>query len=73
MSSYSKLAMDKTIPSEMAESTHVNVDVDGYLRSMSEKERLAYHIAKEHLGSSFTVEKCVGFLRWKKTQEKSGE
>jgi len=55
----------------MAESTHVNVD--GYLRSMSEKERLAYHIAKEHLGSSFTVEKCVGFLRWKKTQEKSGE
>ena len=46
-----------------------NAEVQGYLESMSEKDRIAYNIAKEHLGSSFTVEKSVGFLRWKKTQE----
>ena len=44
-----------------------NAEVQGYLESMSEKDRIAYNIAKEHLGSSFTVEKSVGFLRWKKT------
>ena len=48
-----------------------NAEVPGYLKSMSEKDRIAYNIAKEHLGSSFTVEKSVGFLRWKKTQEKT--
>ena len=48
-----------------------NAEVQGYLKSMSEKDRIAYNIAKEHLGSSFTVEKSVGFLRWKKTQEKT--
>jgi len=48
-----------------------NAEIQGYLESMSEKDRIAYNIAKEHLGSSFTVEKSVGFLRWKKTQEKT--
>jgi hypothetical protein len=31
---------------------------------MSNKDHLAYTIAKEHLGTSFTVEKSVGYLRW---------
>jgi len=35
-----------------------------YINSLSEKERLAYEIAKDHLGSSFELEKSVGFLKW---------
>lgn len=38
-----------------------------YIESLSKKEKKAYDIAFHHLGSSFTLEKSVGFLEWKKT------
>jgi hypothetical protein len=38
--------------------------IEMYINSMSNKDYLAYTIAKEHLGTSFTVEKSVGYLRW---------
>jgi hypothetical protein len=41
-----------------------------YLKSLNEKEMKAYLIAKEHLGSSFDLSKSVGFINWKKDQEK---
>jgi hypothetical protein len=31
---------------------------------MSEKEKQAYEIAKDHLGSLFNIEKTNGFLKW---------
>ena len=40
-----------------------------YLKTLSEKERKAYEIAKDHLGSSFDLVKSNGFLRWKKEKE----
>jgi hypothetical protein len=40
-----------------------------YVKSMSEKEVKAYHIAKEHLGDSFQLEKSIGFLDWLKNQK----
>lgn len=43
--------------------------ITAYLANMSEKELKAYHIAKDHLGDSFQLEKSIGFLEWiKKTQ-----
>ena len=33
---------------------------------MDEKEKIAYKIAKEHLGSSFNLEKSIGFQKWLK-------
>lgn len=36
-----------------------------FIESLSEKELRAYLIAKDHLGSSFQLEKSVGFLQWK--------
>jgi hypothetical protein len=36
-----------------------------YIESLSEKELKAYHIAKSHLGSSFSLEKSKGFIDWK--------
>jgi len=38
---------------------------DKYIASLSEKELQAYHIAKSHLGSSFSLEKSKGFIEWK--------
>ena len=35
-----------------------------YLKSLTEKERMAYEIAKDHLGSSFELEKSNGFIVW---------
>jgi hypothetical protein len=40
-----------------------------YVKSMSEKELKAYHIAKDHLGDSFQLEKSIGFLEWIKNRK----
>lgn len=40
-----------------------------YLKTLSEKERKSYEIAKDHLGSSFDLVKSNGFLKWKKEKE----
>jgi len=39
-----------------------------YVESLPEKLRQAYLIAKEHLGTSFTLEKSIGYLKWLETQ-----
>ena len=44
-----------------------------YIESLSPKERKAYMIAREHLGMSFTLEKSVGFLKWKNTFHSSSK
>jgi hypothetical protein len=36
-----------------------------YLEQLSEKERLACLIAKDHLGSSFNILRSVGYIEWK--------
>lgn len=40
-----------------------------YLEQLGDKERIAYSIAKEHLGTSFNVVKSVGYITWKKEQK----
>ena len=37
-----------------------------YLKELDEKERLAFKIAKSHLGSSFHLEKSNGYQQYKK-------
>lgn len=41
-----------------------------FLDSLNEKERIAYHIAKSHLGTMFSLDKCNAFLEWVKTEKK---
>ena len=41
-----------------------------FLDSLNEKERIAYHIAKNHLGTMFSLDKCNAFLEWVKTEKK---
>lgn len=44
--------------------------IEKYLISLTEKEKKAYEIAKSHLGMSFQIEKSVGFIKWKKIDNK---
>jgi hypothetical protein len=45
-----------------------NLDKE-FLDSLNEKERMAYHIAKSHLGTMFSLNKCNAFLEWAKERE----
>jgi hypothetical protein len=49
----------------MSESVKENM-LQEYVKTLSEKELKAYHIAKSHLGSSFSLEKSRGYIDWKK-------
>lgn len=40
-----------------------------YIASMSDKERIAYLIAKEHLGTSFDIQKSIGYQSYEKTKK----
>jgi hypothetical protein len=40
-----------------------------YLKTLCPKQLKGYHIAKSHLGSSFSLEKSNGFLEWKKKKD----
>lgn len=45
-----------------------------YIASMSDKERIAYLIAKEHLGTSFDIQKSIGyqtFIKIKTSKDQS--
>ena len=35
-----------------------------FLDSLNNKERMAYHIAKSHLGTMFSLDKSNAFLQW---------
>jgi hypothetical protein len=39
-----------------------------YLHSLDEKDKIALAIAKEHLGTSFNIERSNGFAEWQKKQ-----
>ncbi len=46
-----------------------NQIVDKYIQSLNDKERKALEIAKNHLESSFDIEKSVGFIKFKESQK----
>ena len=47
----------------------VNTAAEAYISSLSTKEKQAFQIAQEHLGSLFTVEKNNGYIDWCKKQK----
>jgi hypothetical protein len=40
-----------------------------YLSTLNDRELQAYHIAVDHLGMSFTMERSNGFRQWKKSRD----
>ena len=41
-----------------------------YILQLDDKEKIAYNIAIEYLGSSFNLEKSIGFQKWVKKKTK---
>ena len=60
--------MNNTHTTEIMDDTLAG-DAKRFYDSLNEKEKQAFHIAQNHLGSLFTVEKTNGFLKWKETQK----
>lgn len=50
------------------ETNDIHRKMEEYLETLTEKERKAYHIAKEQLGMSFDLKKSNGFIRFVKQQ-----
>ena len=46
--------------------------IDEYIDQLSELEKKTLEIAKDHLGSSFSIEKSTGFVEWSKKQWEEG-
>ena len=44
-------------------------ELNEFLKTLNEKERISLEIAKEHLGTSFDYYRCNGFVDWKKKQK----
>ena len=42
--------------------------IDEYIDQLSDLEKKTLEIAKDHLGSSFSIEKATGFVEWSKKQ-----
>ena len=47
----------------------ISIDIfEEYVESLTDQEKIALDIAKEMLGTSFDMEKCIGFNKWLKKQ-----
>lgn len=42
--------------------------IQEYILTLNEREKLVLEIAHEHLQSSFCIERSVGFVKWKKSK-----
>ena len=40
--------------------------IDDYIQQLNEEEKIVLKIAKEHLGTSFNIEKSIGYKKWLK-------
>jgi hypothetical protein len=61
-----------TISAGVAKKPHPEqMYLDQYIQTLNEKELKAYHIARDHLGMSFQLDKSNGYLNWKKDNVKS--
>ena len=49
----------------VASKSEENPDTEKYIQQLSESERQTYEIAHQHLESSFSLEKSIGYLKWK--------
>tara|TARA_Y100000591_G_C21814521_1_gene689859 strand:+ start:93 stop:269 length:177 start_codon:yes stop_codon:yes gene_type:complete len=43
-------------------------DINDYIRQLSPQEKKVLEIAREHLETSFNIEKSIGYMRWKQNK-----
>ena len=51
------------------ESKRVEKVIEEYLEQLNEKQRKAFEIAKDHLKTSFSIKKSIGYQEWLKKKE----
>jgi hypothetical protein len=62
-------SLDKSlVDKSLVDKPLVDKSLKEYMKTFTEKEKKAYDIASSHLGSSFSLEKSLGFLQWLKLQ-----
>jgi len=44
------------------------MSVDEYLKQLTQQEKHVLEIAKDHLGDSFDIERCIGYQAWTQKQ-----
>ena len=54
------------------ENTTENLEqlISEYIKQLDEIEKITLEVAKEQLESSFSIEKSIGFLKWKENKDK---
>jgi DNA-directed RNA polymerase specialized sigma subunit len=58
------------MPEESEQTSHktseqiLEEQIQEYISTLSEREKIVLEIAKEHLQSSFCIERSVGFIKW---------
>ena len=45
------------------------LEITEYIDQLTSIEKIVLKIAQEQLESSFDIEKCIGFIEWKKNQD----
>ena len=51
--------------------TNEDKDIQEFLKSLNEKEKIALRIAKDILGTTFNMKKSIGYIKWKKKKEEN--
>jgi len=46
-----------------------NKSMEKYIKTLNDKERKAYEIAKSHLKSSFNIKKSIGYINYDKSNK----
>ena len=60
--------MDSTIEMQQQQQNFKNTKLAEYITQLKPQEKKVLKIAQEHLVTSFSLEKSIGFLNWLKTQ-----
>ena len=53
------------IPNILEEDQNINE----YISQLGDKEKIAFEIAKNHLGTSFSLKKSIGYKEWLKSKD----
>jgi hypothetical protein len=61
--------MDKSTLISKSDNQYTN-EVNNYITSLSKEEKKTLEIAKSHLGTSFNMNKSIGFIQWQQANSK---
>ena len=64
------MSLQETVQINISEEDILRQLVQEYILTLNEREKHVMEIAKEHLQSSFCIERSVGFVKWKSVNNK---